>query len=356
MTTTILDCSGVGPGGITRVVTEVVRHWPAGERMRLVGAPRGWTVPPGTPAVVDVLSSQGSSRSRTIAGATRTLRQATGRAGQDASGTRVLSMSPSVAIVGSRLPVTTLMHDLAFHLWPRGLSRAVLAYRRMSYATAIRRSAALLSVSARTAHDLYGRYGVPAERTTVWEPGSSLTTVESGQLPGVLADARDRGRPYLLMPGHAGNKGVELAVAALPGLPGMTLAVLTGGQNVRPFRAAAAAAGVSERVVFLDRLSDADYVATLAGAAVFLMPSHFEGYGLPAVEALRLGRPTVISPDPALHEATAGQAIRMIAWTPQALRAGITEALSHHGAPRVMAGRSWAEATAELFQLLHTGR
>jgi glycosyltransferase involved in cell wall biosynthesis len=318
-----LDCSGVGSGGITRVLTELVRHWPAGERLELVAAPAGWAVPDGSRAEVAVLSRQAASRARTIAAATATLRRAR---------TRVLSLSPSIAVAGARVPVTTIVHDLAFRLWPHGLSAAQLRYRRLSYATALRRSARLLCVSERTRHDLLGTYGIRAG-AAVWHPGSDLAA------PGRRPDGLDG--DYLAVAGHAAHKGVELAIEAMGSLPQYRLAVLTGGSGI------AWPADKPERIVFLGRLTEAEYAATLAGAAAFLMPSHFEGYGLPAVEALRLGTPTVISPDPALHEATGGAAIRMASWTASALAAAV-ERIDRSAVPAVPPGRSWREAAEDL--------
>ncbi|GIH14093.1 glycosyltransferase family 4 protein [Rugosimonospora africana] len=373
--TTIVDCSGVGPGGITRVLTEIVRHWPAGHRLELVAVPPAWAVPPGRDGDVIVLSGQSGGRARTIATATAALRRATGHAsrgsGRESSGgsVRVLSLSPSLAIAGSRLPVTTVVHDLAFKLWPYGIPAAVRQYRRVSYATAVRRSAHLICVSARTRHDLSGVYGVPAARTAVWHPGSDVDATGPGRLPASLAEIQARGQRYLAVAGHAAHKGVELAIDALASDPRYVLAVLTGGQRIPEFEQAAAASPAAGRIVFLDRLSDEDYVAVVSGAAGFLMPSHFEGYGLPAAEALRLGTPTVISPDPALAEATGGAAIQMDSWTGAALaralarltqastvQVGTTERSRSRGvaeAPRELpARRSWREATEELSALV----
>jgi glycosyltransferase involved in cell wall biosynthesis len=339
MTTTVLDCSGVGAGGISRVLTELVRHWPAGHRLEMVAAPAAWETPADRAAAVDVVSRQTSSRVRTIAAATAALRRATAGA---AAHTRVLSLSPSLAVVGSRLPVTTIVHDLAFKLWPYGLSEAVLRYRRLSYAAAIARSARLLCVSARTRHDLLGLYDVGYERTQVWHPGSDLA--EPGDLPAQLAESR---REYLVVAGHALHKGVELAIDAVAAHPRYLLVVLTGGNRIERFEAAAAQSPAADRILFLDRLPNRAYAATVAGAAAFLMPSHFEGYGLPAAEALRLGTPTVISPDPALHEATGGAAIRMESWTADALNRAI-ERIDRSRPPAVVASRSWRAATEDL--------
>jgi glycosyltransferase involved in cell wall biosynthesis len=344
---TIVDCSGVGPGGITRMLTEVVRHWPAGCRLELFAVPNEWDPPAGCAGDAVVRTRQGSGRLRTIASATAALHRATG------TGTRVLSLSPSLAIAGSRLPVTTVIHDLAFKLWPQAVPAAVRQYRRVSYATAIRRSSHLLCVSARTQHDLLGLYGVPAARTSVWHPGSDLD-VARGRLPGELIAVRERGQRYLAVAGHAPHKGVELAIEAMAGDPRFVLVVLTNGQRVAWFEKAAAASPAARRILFLGKLSDEDYAAVLANATALLMPSHFEGYGLPAVEALRLGTPTVISPDPALAEATGGSAIRMDSWTGAALTralADIDEPRPRHPPPQ----RTWHDATAQLSSLLHGG-
>jgi glycosyltransferase involved in cell wall biosynthesis len=346
VTTTILDASGVGPGGITRVLTEVVRHWPGGHRLAVVAAPAGWS----PPSDVDIVSRQRSSRSRTVVAARRDLSRLTSNRGlvpadrvRSTDGGRVLSLSPSLAIAGSRWPVTTLVHDVAFRLWPDGLSRTVRSYRRASYLGALRDSERILCVSDRTRHDLLGLFGFPYGRSEVWVPGSDLVGA-GGILPAPLAEVHARGGQYLLVPGHAPHKGVDLALEALPELPWYTLAILMGGRRER--------AEPQDRVVRLDQLTDADYVATVAGAAVFLMPSHFEGYGLPAVEALRLGTRTVISPDAALHEATEGRAARMANWTAGALVRAVREA-EGGGAPAVPAGRTWAEATQDLYGRLY---
>jgi glycosyltransferase involved in cell wall biosynthesis len=194
-------------------------------------------------------------------------------------------------------------------------------------------------------------YGVPAARTRVWHPGSDLA-VAVGRLPDPVLALRQRGQRYLAVAGHAPHKGVELAIEAVAGDPRYVLVVLTGGQRVAAFEDAAAASPASGRVLFLDRLADAQYAAVLAGAAAFLMPSHFEGYGLPAVEALRLGTPTVISPDPALVEATGGAAIRMDSWTGTALTRALAR-VDEPGRGAAPPARSWHDATAELFALLH---
>jgi hypothetical protein len=69
------------------------------------------------------------------------------------------------------------------------------------------------------------------------------------------------------------------------------------------------------------------------------------------VEALRLGVPTVISPDPALFEATGGAAIRMTSWSGSALAQALGQ-IDHRPRPAAGPGRTWQEATEHLYALV----
>ena len=68
-----------------------------------------------------------------------------------------------------------------------------------------------------------------------------------------------------------------------------------------------------------------DLPALYSGAIAFLYPSHYEGFGLPVLEAMRCGAPVIASRDPAIGE-VAGNAVLCLdsrdtrAWT-EAMRA-----------------------------------
>ena len=78
----------------------------------------------------------------------------------------------------------------------------------------------------------------------------------------------------------------------------------------------------------LGYVETAQLAALYRGAAVFVYPSRFEGFGMPVIEAMACGVPCVVSSHPSLDEASGDVAIRVEPEDPPALAAGVREALS----------------------------
>jgi glycosyltransferase involved in cell wall biosynthesis len=77
------------------------------------------------------------------------------------------------------------------------------------------------------------------------------------------------------------------------------------------FCAAAAASPVSDRIHFTGFVADEDLPALYSLAAVFAYPSHYEGFGIPVIEAMACGTPVVCADNSCLPEVAGRSALQV---------------------------------------------
>ena len=114
-----------------------------------------------------------------------------------------------------------------------------------------------------------------------------------------------RSRHEILCVGRAGDptKGVDTLVDALALLPeSVTVTLVDQDHPLNRARKRARERGCGDRLTITGRVSDAELVALYNRATVVAVPSNYEGFGLPAAEAMACGTPVVASTAGALPE------------------------------------------------------
>ncbi|MBF6260868.1 glycosyltransferase [Nocardia farcinica] len=141
------------------------------------------------------------------------------------------------------------------------------------------------------------RMGVPRFRISVVPSGVDVTAFTPG---GAAADRKARHR--LLCAGKLlPRKGFDVAVRAMPELPGTELVIAGGavGDDVaddaetKRLRRLAAECGVGDRVRLLGRVSHSAMPRLYRSADAVLAIPRYEPFGLVALEAMACGRPVV---------------------------------------------------------------
>ncbi len=102
--------------------------------------------------------------------------------------------------------------------------------------------------------------------------------------------------------------------------------------------------GLHRRVEFHVRPSDEQLAALYERASVLVLPSNEEGFGIPVLEAMSFGVPTIVSDAPALIEVAGGASLVFPRRDPHALCGRIEEILSADRAAFAAAGRARAAA------------
>jgi len=99
-------------------------------------------------------------------------------------------------------------------------------------------------------------------------------------------------------------------------------------------------------VRFLGRVPDEDLRALYAGAALFVYPSIYEGFGIPLVEAMASGAPVVASNAPAIPEVVSDSAVLFSAHSPEDIAEAIRAVLNDAELRRQMVEKGFDRARA----------
>jgi glycosyltransferase involved in cell wall biosynthesis len=230
----------------------------------------------------------------------------------------------SGALLGVGCPYAVMLYDLRHEVRPAQFSAGRRIARKLLYGWSFRNADALICISERTRGDLLARRPRLDHKAYVALLGSNHADE--------WRPSGGDGGAYVLAFGHFPNKNVDGVLRAwklsAPEHPDLKLKICGLGKAGRASAEhAVSELGIADRVELLPWLSDDEFAANFAGAAAILFPSDFEGFGLPAIEALRLGLPLVVSPDPGLMEVTAGHAVVTEDDSPEGLAAAIKHAL-----------------------------
>lgn len=183
------------------------------------------------------------------------------------------------------------------------------AVLRAGLRAAIRRARAVTGCSQFTLDDAERRFGLAPGRGQVVFNGVDLTVAGVQPAGATLAGAApaggsapllgvQAGRRYVLAVGRVvAKKGFDLLVEAFsrvaPELGDVDLVIGGAGPELEALGALVRSRGLDGRVLFPGRLSREDVAVAMAGAAVFVMPSRLEPFGIVALEAWRAGAPLV---------------------------------------------------------------
>lgn len=236
------------------------------------------------------------------------------------------------------------VHDLGFLRVPETLAAANLVYRDL-VPRGVRAAAMTLTPTHTVREEVIAEFGVDPGRVAVTPLGVdeswfAAPPPDDGEDADLLA-----GPPYVLFVG---------TVEPRKGLPTLLTALRRCAPGAAPRLVLAGPAGWGPEldttgsgldVVRTGFLTDARLRRLVAGAAAVALPSRYEGFGLPVLEALAGGTPVLASDLPVLRE-VGGEHVRYLpaedpdAWA-EALTAAEAGLASHEPAPGISWARRW---------------
>jgi alpha-1,3-rhamnosyl/mannosyltransferase len=262
----------------------------------------------------------------------------------------------------SRAPVVLTVHDLSTLLMPETQERRRAAHFGRALREHAREAARVITPTQAIADQVVELLGVARERVRAIHHGVDPALLEgptaaagraggeTAAPPPALSALGVRG-PYLLFVGalepRKGLPSLLDAYDALPAALARELPLVLAGPEERLDEALRfrLAAGREGRLVRTGYVAPGDLPALYRGARALCLPSLYEGFGLPLLEALALGIPCLASDDPALVEVAGGAALHAPRGDAHAMAHAIERLVSDPSLRSELSGKGRARAT-----------
>lgn len=226
---------------------------------------------------------------------------------------------PLGAPFARRTRTVVTIHDLGYLHFPAMHTRAHRLYLRLSTVWSARAASHVIAISAATRDDLVRYARIAPDKISVIYHGLAprFQPAPSAEIAAVQAKY-DLHAPHFLYVGTVQpRKNLERLIEAFAQvlrtqhLAPNTQLVIAGkrGWLSEGIERRAAALGIADRVRFTGYVDDADLPALLSGALAFTLPSLYEGFGMPVLEAMACGAPVLTSTTSALPEIADGAAL-----------------------------------------------
>lgn len=171
----------------------------------------------------------------------------------------------------------------------------------------------ILTISQFSKKDIIDNYHLPKERISVFYPGFDETLFKPINSPTLIEKTKKKYHlpsNYLIFIGTIQpRKNIARLIEAVSRIDNLTLVIV--GKTVSEGRSGwmfedilkkPAELGIEDRVIFTGFVPAADLPALISGAQAFILPSLWEGFGIPAVEAMAVGTPVIVSAVSSLPE------------------------------------------------------
>lgn len=242
----------------------------------------------------------------------------------------------------------TVLHDIAPALRPQDFTRLFRVQWHLAVRFGMLRSGqGTVSVSHASQREIAERFGVDPDRIDVIYEGAD-------SLP-APTETHDQRRAIVAFGRHGAAKNARAVLDALALLPADSSPELELVGRLDPdLRPYAATKGLGDgRIRWRGEVTDEELSDCFARAQAFVWPSLHEGFGLPPLEAQRLGAPVIASDIPINREILADSALYFAPTDPAELATRLSQVMSDAGLRADLSQRSirnaarftWTETT-----------
>lgn len=235
-----------------------------------------------------------------------------------------------------RTPGILTVHDLSFIKHPHGALPQLRSWLNKVVPRSVARSGHILADSDSTKTDLINLLNVPAHKISVVGAGveARFRPITDPRALALVGQKYALPQKFILSVGTLEpRKNFDGLMAAFnrieSAFPDLHL-VIAGGKGwlYEGIFAAAAQSPAAARIHLIGFVADDDLPALYSLAHLFAYPSHYEGFGIPVLEAMACGTPVVTANNSSLPEVAGQAAVLVPAEDTSALAAALRDLLT----------------------------
>lgn len=236
-------------------------------------------------------------------------------------------------------PVVNTIHDLSFEHLPETFKRRSWRQMRLTIRRSAQTAAHIITDSDFSRADILQTYNLPPERVTA-TPLAAAARFRPVLEPGEIDRVR---KQYGIVGDYILTVGSIQPRKNIPRLIRSFARLCRKGQLQPPPKlvvagkyawlyddtlTAAETSEMKEHIIFTGYVPEADLPVLYSGAKCFVYPSYFEGFGIPTLEAMRCGTPTIAGDRTCFPEIIGDAGLMVDPFDEQAIEQGILRVLT----------------------------
>lgn len=190
--------------------------------------------------------------------------------------------------------------DLSFHLHPEWFSKSFSTLYNFVVPYTAKRAKRVITISTNSKEDIVNHFNIASSNVEIVYPGVSKIFRNNAPAP-----IENKYGTYILAvssidPRKNFDGLIKAYVAA--NLPDTNLLIVGSANKVFANQGLKELIGENKRITFTGYVSDTELVGLYKNAVLFAYPSYFEGFGIPPLEAMSAGCPTLVSDTTSMPE------------------------------------------------------
>ncbi len=230
----------------------------------------------------------------------------------------------------SPMPIVVEIMDLGFLKDPGQFTPRDFNQLKTWTAYSVSRAAKIITISRHTKSDIISTYHRSPADIAVTYPGFDPRLYFPHHQPGVLKKYHLREPYFLFVSSLKPSKNLTGLISAFSEFPDSGYSLVIVGKKAWLYEdifALVAKMHLENRVIFTGFIPEADKPALMSRAAAFVLPSFYEGFGIPVLEAMACGVPVVVSRVASLPEVAGDAGIYVDPHSSTSITAGLTTAV-----------------------------